>query len=201
MADDTNNTDDDQRDKRRQQRRRARKRLNIAIWSALILSTAGNVVSGTLEFWRSREEHREIVQLVERCDKRGPEVNNGEVTWRELDQGAEHLGTVKDAIHNLPYNPAAMDHYEHLIKTIGQRVIVLANKVKPNKEAPGADVYEKAVRELEDLIAGWDQHVRDEDRAERLYGAATKIQSVIEKLMTFGAFSSDRHRESDTVLA
>ncbi len=43
--------------------------------------------------------------------------------------------------------------------------------------------------------------VRESNRAERLYEAANNIQSAIDKLMTFGAFSSDMHRERDKVSA
>jgi hypothetical protein len=205
MADETKRPDDtknkDKEEKRRQQTRKARKRLNIALWSALILSTAGNLVSGTLEFWKSKEEHRDFVQLVERCDKRVAEVNNRQARWKELNQAAEHLRTVKDAIQNLPNNPAAMDHYEHLITTIGQRAVTVGREAKLSEETSGADAYEKALRELEDLVAGWDQRQRNQQRAERLYEAANKIQSAIEKLMTFGAFSADTRGESDTVAA
>jgi len=147
MADNTNQQDDtkkkDEQEKQREQRRKRRKRLNIALWAALILSTAGNLTSGVLEFWRSREEHQEIVQLVERCDKRAPAVNNRQTGWRELDQAAEHLETVKNAIQNLPNNPAAMDHYEHLITTIGQRAIIVGHEAKLSEDPSRVTVYER----------------------------------------------------------
>jgi len=82
MADNTNQQDDtkkkDEQEKQREQRRKRRKRLNIALWAALILSTAGNLTSGVLEFWRSREEHQEIVQLVEHSFRHDPLI--GKVT-------------------------------------------------------------------------------------------------------------------------
>lgn len=203
MADNTNQQvetkDKDDQEKQRQQRRKRRKILNIGLWTALIVSTAGNLTSGVMEFWRSREEHQEIVQLVERCDNQAREANNRQAGWRELDQAAEHLQTVKNAIQNLPDNPAAMDHYEHLITTIGQRAIIVSHEAKLSEDPSGAAVYEKALRELEDLVAGWEQRKGDQKRSERLYEAANKLQSAIEKLMTFGAFGRNTRGESDTI--
>jgi len=203
MADNANTPDDtknDEQENPRQQKWKRRKRRNIAIWTALMLSTAGNLTSGVLEFWRSREEHREIVQLVERSDRQAAEVNIRQARWRELNQAAEHLQTVKAAIQNLPDNPAAMDHYEHLITTIGRRAIIVGRQAKPSEETSGADAYEKVLRELEELVASWwDPRDRDPQRPERLYEAANKLQSVIEKLMAFGVFGADTRGESDTV--